>query len=141
MDKKDYIDTLKDLNLRPGKVKVREKEEQVLLEDEQPKEPEILKELFVEANEVSSMPAGPRRDMAILRLGIVAEYDAVNLYEKLAGLASDENIKKVMLHVANEEKEHVGEFEFLLEHIDPEHDEYEDKGEDEAEELTGLEDD
>lgn len=140
MDKNDYIDTLKTFNLRPGKVKIKEREEQVLLEDTQPKEPKILNEIFVQANEVANMPSGARRDMAILRLGIIAEYDAANLYERLADLASDKHIKEIMLDVANEEKQHVGEFEFLLEKIDPDHDKFEDKGEEEAEEKTGLED-
>lgn len=48
-------------------------------------------------------------------------------------------MKKLFMEIANEEKVHIGEFEFALEHVDPEHDKYEDKGEDEAEELLGWE--
>lgn len=98
----------------------------------------VLREIFVQMGEIYSMKPGPRRDMQLLRLAIIAEYDATNLYEEMAQLTDDENIRDVMLHVANEEKEHIGEFEFLLEHIDEDHEEHEDKGEDEAEEITGL---
>lgn len=139
MDKNDYVNTLKNLNLRPGKVKVKERKEEVLIEKKQPKsKEEMLNEIFVQANEVAAMKPGPRRDMQILRLSIIAEYDATNLYEKFAELTDDPNIKKVMLHVANEEKAHIGEFEFLLEHLDLEHEENENEGEDEVKDMTGL---
>ena len=50
-------------------------------------------------------------DKEILRLGIIAELDAVSLYEQLAAKTSDNNIKKIILDIAKEEKTHVGEFE------------------------------
>ena len=50
----------------------------------------------------------------ILRAGIIAELDAINLYEQLAAMATDENIKRVLLDIAKEEKTHVGEFQALL---------------------------
>ena len=53
-------------------------------------------------------------DKEILRVGIIAELDAINLYEQMANLAKDENIRKVLLDIAKEEKTHVGEFETLL---------------------------
>jgi len=100
---------------------------------------ERLNELFIKASEINSMPAGRVRDMQMLRLGVIAEFDAANLYEMMANLASLPQLKKLFLEVANEEKVHIGEFEFALEHVDTEHDEHEDEGEDEAEELTGFE--
>lgn len=138
MDKQDYINTLKDLNLRPNKVKIKEREETVLMESKEEKRPQLLNEIFIEMGEVESMAPGPRKDMAILRLAIIAEYDATSLYEKMAQQTSDNHIKEVLLDIANEEKQHIGEFEFLLEHIDPEHEKNENEGEDEAKELTGL---
>jgi len=248
MDKKDYINTLKDLNLRPNKVKIKEREEKVLLEQdsgtgdihnkiikwfmENPnpddskvhkfaetlnmgpddleghiymilseilsggrskgknnnynpkeiamgievekehtsnpliaekiawdhldeisdyytrlkkmekeagvKESKLLKEIFIKMGEVQNMPQGTRRHMAILRLAIIAEYDAASLYEKMADLVTDDNIRKVLLDVANEEKQHIGEFEFLLEHIDPEHEKNENEGEEEVKKMTSL---
>jgi len=138
-DKQDYINTLKSLNLRPNKIKVKESKEEILLEVDIPEAPdEVLQELFIQMNEVSNMPSGKRKDMLILRLATIAEYDAASLYERMADEASDKNIKKVLLDIANEEKVHIGEFESLLEHIDPDHEKNEDEGEEEVEKLTGL---
>lgn len=74
-------------------------------------------------------------DKEILRAGIIAEYDAINLYEQMASLAQNENIKKVMLDVAKEEKEHVGEFQTLLLMYDKEQVEELEEGKEEVEEL------
>lgn len=76
-------------------------------------------------------------DKEILRLGIIAELDAISLYEQLADNATDENIKKVMLDVANEEKEHVGEFKTMLDKLDKEQVEMEKKGAEEVDEMLG----
>ncbi len=76
-------------------------------------------------------------DKEILRAGIIAEYDAINLYEQMAALAQDEKIKKVLLDVAKEEKEHVGEFQTLLLGADREQVEEMEEGKKEVEELTG----
>lgn len=53
-------------------------------------------------------------DKEILRIGIIAELDAVSLYEQLAAITENENIKNALLDIAKEEKTHVGEFEALL---------------------------
>ncbi len=50
----------------------------------------------------------------ILRVGIIAELDAVNLYEQMAAMTTDKNIKAILLDIAKEEKTHVGEFQALL---------------------------
>jgi hypothetical protein len=140
MDKNDYLDTLKQTDLRPGKIKLKERKEELLIEEESTEyEPQFLSELFVQATEIENIPTGLVRDMQILRLSIIAEYDATNLYEKFAELTENENLKKVLLDVANEEKEHIGEFEHLLASIDLDHDERVDAGEEEAEELVDVE--
>jgi len=59
-------------------------------------------------------------DKQILRLGIIAELDAVSLYEQLASKTKNKNIKKVLLDIAKEEKTHVGEFQTLLLKLDKE---------------------
>ena len=59
-------------------------------------------------------------DKEILRLGIVAELDAVSLYEQLAARARNEKVKETLLDVAKEEKTHAGEFQSLLLQRDPE---------------------
>jgi len=50
----------------------------------------------------------------ILRAAIIAELDAINLYEQMADMTQNANIKKVLLDIAREEKTHVGEFQALL---------------------------
>jgi rubrerythrin len=75
-------------------------------------------------------------DKEILRLGIIAELDAVNLYEQLAAKTKNKNIKAVLLDIAKEEKTHVGEFETLLLQQDKEQVEENQKAKEEVEELT-----
>ncbi len=76
-------------------------------------------------------------DREILRAAIIAELDAVSLYEQLAAMTEDQNIKKVLLDVAREEKTHAGEFQALLLRIDQEQEEELAHGREEVEELTG----
>jgi len=59
-------------------------------------------------------------DTEILRAGIIAELDAINLYEQMAAMAKDKKIKAILLDIAKEEKTHVGEFQALLLDIDKE---------------------
>ncbi|MCD6590740.1 MAG: rubrerythrin [Candidatus Aenigmarchaeota archaeon] len=92
---------------------------------------------------LSKIPANLERvkkediDKEILRVGIIAELDAINLYEQLASLATDENIKKVLIDIANEEKTHMGEFQELLLRKDEVQAEELKKGKKEVQELTG----
>ncbi|MCD6447836.1 MAG: rubrerythrin [Thermoplasmata archaeon] len=74
-------------------------------------------------------------DKEILRLGIIAELDAINLYEQLANMTENEDIKKVLMDIANEEKTHVGEFLALLLKKDEEQVKEIEKGKKEVEEL------
>jgi len=75
-------------------------------------------------------------DKEILRVGIIAELDAINLYEQLAAMAKNENIKKVLLDIAKEEKTHAGEFQTLLLKEDREQEKELEAGKKEVEELT-----
>ena len=59
-------------------------------------------------------------DKQILRAGIIAELDAINLYEQMSALTTDKNIRTMLLDVVKEEKTHVGEFQALLLGIDKE---------------------
>ena len=74
-------------------------------------------------------------DKEIIRAALIAELDAINLYEEMAALARHEGIKKVLLDVAKEEKEHVGEFHTLLLMLDKEQGEELEEGKEEVEEL------
>lgn len=73
----------------------------------------------------------------LLRFGIIAELDAINLYEQLASMTNNPNLKKIFLDVAKEEKTHVGEFQALLLQTDKEQVEELKEGKEEVEELTG----
>jgi rubrerythrin len=53
-------------------------------------------------------------DEEILRVGMIAELDAINLYQQLADMTENSVIKKIFLDIAKEEKTHVGEFQALL---------------------------
>jgi rubrerythrin len=74
-------------------------------------------------------------DREILRLAMIAELDAISLYEQLAAATDDQNIKKVLLDVAKEEKTHVGEFQALLLKEDKQQVEELEKGEEEVKEI------
>ncbi len=73
----------------------------------------------------------------ILRIGIIAELDAVSLYEQLASMTKKESIRKIFLDIAREEKTHVGEFQALLLKEDQEQAEELLKGDREVREKTG----
>jgi rubrerythrin len=57
-------------------------------------------------------------DKEILRTAIIAELDAINVYEQMAAKTNNQNLKIVLLDIAGEEKTHVGEFLELLLRLD-----------------------
>jgi len=73
----------------------------------------------------------------MLRAAIVAELDAINLYEEMAATTDNEDIRMIMLDIAREEKTHVGEFQTLLLRLDQQQVEELAEGKKEVEELTG----
>ena len=70
-----------------------------------------------------------------IRLSIIAELDAINLYLQLSSATDDPLAKKVLEDIAREEKTHVGEFLTLLEKLDPEQVKELEKGKKEVKEL------
>ncbi len=74
-------------------------------------------------------------DKEILRAAIIAELDAINLYEQMANLTKNSNIKVVLLDVAKEEKTHIGEFQALLLKFDSQHKQELEAGVEEAEKV------
>jgi len=74
-------------------------------------------------------------DKEILRAALIAELDAINLYEEMAALTKNRDIHTVLLDVAKEEKEHVGEFQTLLLMLDAEQVTELESGKEEVEEL------
>lgn len=73
-------------------------------------------------------------DKEIVRLAMMAELEAINLYEQLAAKAQSPELKTILLDVAYEEKEHMGEFEELLYMIDDDYEEAQKSGGKEAKE-------
>jgi len=86
--------------------------------------------------ELSKIAAGDI-DREILRAGIIAELDAINLYEQMAALAGSADIKRVLMDIAKEEKEHVGEFLALLLEADKQQAKELEEGKEEVKELLG----
>lgn len=74
----------------------------------------------------------------ILRAGIIAELDAINLYEQMAALTTNENIRKILMDIAKEEKTHVGEFQALLLREDKEQERELEEGGKEVKGITGI---
>lgn len=80
---------------------------------------------------------GEYLDNEILRLAIIAELDAINLYEQLAAMVKNEQLKKVLLDVAKEEKTHFAEFQIMLLKEDKEQVQEFENAKEEIEELIG----
>jgi len=76
-------------------------------------------------------------DKQILRFGILAELDAINLYEQMANMTENKHLKMILLDIAKEEKEHVGEFQYLLLKLDKQQEEELEDGKKEVQELIG----
>jgi rubrerythrin len=74
-------------------------------------------------------------DKEIIRAAIVAEIDAINLYEQMANLTKNTYVKAVLMDVAKEEKTHIGEFQALLLQFDPQHKKEVEAGARDAEEV------
>jgi len=93
----------------------------------------MLSTIPIDLNEIDKKDL----DREILRAGIIAELDAINLYEQMASLTKSAAIKANLLDVAKEEKTHVGEFQTLLLEFDREQAEELEHGKREVEELAG----
>ncbi|MFH7880498.1 MAG: ferritin family protein [Candidatus Aenigmatarchaeota archaeon] len=75
------------------------------------------------------------KDKQIARLGLIAELDAVSLYEQLAANTNNKKLKKVLLDIAKEEKTHIGEFLTLLLEMDKEQEKELEEGRKEVNEI------
>jgi len=63
-----------------------------------------------------------------LRVDIAGELEAIIGYEAHAAAANDERVKKILLHIADEERSHVGELQQLLYMICPKEAEHTEMG-------------
>lgn len=71
-----------------------------------------------------------------IRLNIAAEHEAVHLYMAHADATDDQFARKVLTDIANEEREHIGEFMELLRRLAPDEAEYLDAGRREVVEMA-----
>jgi rubrerythrin len=71
-----------------------------------------------------------------IRLNISAEHEAVHLYMAHADATDDEFARKVLTDIANEEREHIGEFMELLRRLAPDEAEYLEAGRREVVEMA-----
>ena len=72
-----------------------------------------------------------------IRFMIAAEYEAIQLYQQTAESTDNALARDVLLDIANEEKEHAGEFLRLLRELDPEEEKFYEEGYEEVEEIIG----
>lgn len=93
----------------------------------------MLSKIPIDLNKVKKTDV----DKEILRAAIIAELDAVNLYEQMAAIATDKWIKTVLLDIAKEEKTHVGEFQAMLLRLDKEQVNELEEGKKEIDEMLG----
>ena len=70
-----------------------------------------------------------------IRFMIAAEYEAIQLYQQTAESTGNALAQEVLIDVANEEKEHAGEFLRLLRELDPEEEKFYEEGYEEVEEM------
>jgi rubrerythrin len=70
-----------------------------------------------------------------IRFMIAAEYEAIQLYQQTAESVDNQLAQEVLVDIANEEKEHAGEFLRLLCELDPEEEKFYKEGYEEVEEM------
>lgn len=70
-----------------------------------------------------------------IRFMIAAEYEAIQMYQQTAESTDNDLAKEVLIDIANEEKEHAGEFLRLLRQLDPEEENFYKEGYEEVEEM------
>ena len=70
-----------------------------------------------------------------IRFMIAAEYEAIQLYQQTAESTDNKLAQEVLLDIANEEKEHAGEFLRLLRELDPNEENFYKEGYEEVEEM------
>lgn len=63
-----------------------------------------------------------------VRLALIRELETINHYQELHDLADDPSVKQLMLHLMDEEKEHVAELTEILRRLDAEQNRYFEEG-------------
>lgn len=63
-----------------------------------------------------------------IRLALIRELETINHYQDLHDMADDPSVKQLMLHLMDEEKEHVAELTEILRRLDAEQNRYFEEG-------------
>jgi rubrerythrin len=63
-----------------------------------------------------------------VRLALIRELETINHYQELHDMADDPSVKQLMLHLMDEEKEHVAELTEILRRLDAEQNRYFEEG-------------
>lgn len=63
--------------------------------------------------------ACPELDLEMLREDLVGELQAINQYQEHIDTIDDEEARKVLEHIRDDEKEHVAELTKIIQKIDP----------------------
>ena len=74
-----------------------------------------------------------------IRIDIAGELEAIIGYEAHAMATIDERAKKILYHIADEERRHVGELQQLLYILSPKEAQYIEEGKKEIQEFPGRE--
>ena len=61
----------------------------------------------------------PELDLEMLREDLIAELQAINQYQEHIDTMDDEEARKVLAHIRDEEKEHVVELTKLIQRLGP----------------------
>lgn len=61
----------------------------------------------------------PELDLEMLREDLIAELQAINQYQEHIDTIDDEDARKVLEHIRDDEKEHVAELTKIIQKIDP----------------------
>jgi len=109
----------------------------------------VARELVTLARELCSQhlenvkgigPMTKRETVRAIRDAIIAEEGAINQYETVVDSTDDEQVKKVLQGIADEEKVHVGELQKLLSLLLGDETDFLDEGAGEVEDDLGSKD-
>lgn len=70
-----------------------------------------------------------------IRFSLASEFEAIQLYEQLKESIDNEECKKLLEEIANDEKEHAGNFLYLIKHLSKEESDIYEEGAKEAKEI------
>lgn len=76
--------------------------------------------------------------VAAIRQAIIAEHDAVALYTLQAEAIEDNEVKEILLDIADEERVHIGELTYVLDKLTGNESELMDEGREEVEKIGSL---